>query len=328
MKKPLFHLIIWLIALTALGVASIRSGFWSGSTAEAVGDLAIDWGVPTGDPIFNMDDFKPGDVAVRQVTVTNNASFTRTIGMRSAITANTGLGDVLNIVIKVDGAEVYGGTSGTGARTLSAFFVDSATPEGFSLAELAAGQTKIIIFSVSFNNLSNNIFQGRTVTFDITLGVTGQQVQVPPECSGLVFTGDPIIGTDGSDLLKGTADNDLIFGMEGSDSIRGLGGDDCLVGGADSDSLRGGAGNDVLLGGEDTDSLRGEEGNDSLFGGAGKDSLHGDQGNDTLKGESDDDSLKGGQGNDSLIGGDGIDVARGEQGLDTCEAEVEKTCEL
>lgn len=328
MKKSLFHLVVWLIALTALGAASTRGGFWHSGTAEAVGDLAINWGFPIGDPIFDLDDFKPGDVADRPVVVKNNAVFMRTIGVRSAVTNNTGLGDVLDIVIKVDGTDVYGGTSITGAKTLSAFFVNSGATEGFSLTELNPGQTKTIIFSVAFNNLSNNLFQQRTVTFDITLGVTGNQAAVPAECSGIVFDGDPIFGTDGSDLLRGTSGNDLIFGLEGSDSIRGLGGDDCLVGGLGSDSLRGGAGNDILLGQEGSDSLRGEEGDDSLFGGDGKDSLYGNQGEDTLNGEGDDDSLKGGADNDTLIGGLGTDVARGEQGTDTCDAEIKKTCEL
>ena len=346
MKKAIFHLMVWLIAFSALGVASIHSGFWATSTALAVGDFTIDWGVPTGDPIFVVNDAKPGDIEAREVSVTNNASFVRTVGVRSSVTTNTGIGDVLDLVIKVDGIDVYGGESGTGTKTLSEFFVDSSGLEGFSLTELSSDQTKIITFDVFFNNQVGNTFQQRTVVFDVTLGVTGKQSEVPEECAGMEFDGEPIFGSEGSDSIRGTSGNDLIFGLEGTDSIRGLGGDDCIVGGPNTDVLRGNGGNDVLLGGEGTDSLYGGRGNDELYGGDGVDSLKGGRGDDRLygggggdslkgyggedylDGGDGDDSLKGGRDNDELVGGAGVDVAKGQGGIDRCEAEVEKSCEL
>ncbi|OGY36665.1 MAG: hypothetical protein A3I08_00025 [Candidatus Andersenbacteria bacterium RIFCSPLOWO2_02_FULL_46_11] len=332
MKKAWFKLILWVVTLGAVSGLAVRSGWGPLMAKGETGDLVIDWaGELTGDPIFEVSDMMPGQIETRMVMVTNNDTVTRTVGVRVAQTATVGgLADVLAVVVKVNGASVYGEGSGTGFKTLAQFFGESAVPGVLDLAEMSAGETVEITFAVTFMPEIGNYFNNNSVTFDITLGLAGAETEIPVECGGTGFnlTGEILVGSAGSDLLRGTAGNDLIFGLEGSDSIRGLGGDDCLLGGTGSDSLRGGEGNDVLLGGEGSDTLRGNEGNDALFGGAGKDSLRGDLGNDSLNGEGEDDSLKGGQGDDVLTGGAGVDVAKGEQGADTCDAEVEKTCEL
>ncbi|EEW24415.1 calcium-binding protein [Rhodobacter ferrooxidans] len=54
-------------------------------------------------------------------------------------------------------------------------------------------------------------------------------------------------GTDGADLLLGSAANDMITGGTGNDSLKGDLGDDILLDGAGSDSLWGGAGADVFV---------------------------------------------------------------------------------
>jgi len=112
----------------------------------------------------------------------------------------------------------------------------------------------------------------------------------PVPCGGLDAT---IVGTDGPDLLRGSAGNDVIAGLGGDDVLYGLGGDDILCGGD---------GNDVLLGGS---------GKDRLFGGAGRDALFGEAGNDQLFGQGGNDYLNGGGGDDVLNGGSGIDVCDG-----------------
>lgn len=106
-------------------------------------------------------------------------------------------------------------------------------------------------------------------------------LDVPPECAHIVFDGEPIIGTDGDDVLVGTDGNDLIFGLDGNDTLDGSfnhgpgDGDDCLVGGSGYDYLRGWHGDDVLLGGAGRDWLEGGYRDDILWGGDGKDALHG-----------------------------------------------------
>lgn len=155
----------------------------------------------------------------------------------------------------------------------------------------------------------------------------------PSECTG-TYT-NTIIGTNGSDVLNGTAGNDIIFGLGGSDVIDGKGGGDCIVGGDGSDSLTGSGGNDIILGGDQSDSIEGNGGNDTLYGQDGSDALDGGVGNDTLRGGDGADSLLGGADNDSLFGENGSDYLNGQTGIDTadgganndaCTAETKVSC--
>ncbi|PWK62583.1 Hint domain-containing protein [Roseicyclus mahoneyensis] len=73
-----------------------------------------------------------------------------------------------------------------------------------------------------------------------------------------------IIGTNGSDILDGSADPDEIQGLDGDDTLYGHGGEDTLFGGDGDDLLFGGDGDDVLDGGA---------GNDTLWGGGGADRI-------------------------------------------------------
>ena len=82
--------------------------------------------------------------------------------------------------------------------------------------------------------------------------------------------------------LNGSEGDDVITGTAVQDSINGLGGNDTLSGGAGHDALYGGEGDDLLFGGEDNDDLYGGEGDDTLAGGPGDfDSLEGGEGADT-----------------------------------------------
>ncbi|QQE67444.1 hypothetical protein GFS31_41570 (plasmid) [Leptolyngbya sp. BL0902] len=116
-----------------------------------------------------------------------------------------------------------------------------------------------------------------------------------------------ILGTNGSDDLRGGRGNDRLYG---------LGGDDDLLGGFGNDVLIGGAGDDDLFGEGGNDTLRGDNGNDDLFGGAGNDILLGGSGNDDLFGGAGNDTLRGGNGHDTLIGGPGRDILIGGAGRD------------
>ena len=80
-----------------------------------------------------------------------------------------------------------------------------------------------------------------------------------------------INGTEGSNFLLGTAEDDQIFGFGGGDTLLGLGGDDSIEGGTGNDTLTGGDGHDTLVGGDGNDTLAGDAGADSLTGGAGSD---------------------------------------------------------
>lgn len=84
--------------------------------------------------------------------------------------------------------------------------------------------------------------------------------------------GDMVVGTNGNNILTGTAWSDILRGEGGNDNLIGLAGDDLLVGGA---------GNDTLDGGRGMDTLQGDAGNDSLDGGQDADSMAGGLGDDT-----------------------------------------------
>ncbi len=62
-------------------------------------------------------------------------------------------------------------------------------------------------------------------------------------------------GTNGSDVILGTADADTINGLDGHDVLEGLEGNDVLFGGAGFDQLKGGLGDDTMTGGTDTDTF-------------------------------------------------------------------------
>ncbi len=125
-----------------------------------------------------------------------------------------------------------------------------------------------------------------------------------------------IEGTAGNDVLAGTDSADKILGHGGNDVLYGKAGHDVLNGGTGNDQLFGGIGNDQLYGGDGKDTLYGGKGNDEIFGGAGKDTLFGGAGKDVLYGGAGKDVLYGGTGNDELYGGEANDELYGGTGHD------------
>lgn len=67
-----------------------------------------------------------------------------------------------------------------------------------------------------------------------------------PTCDGLAAT---IVGTDGDDVLDGTAGDDVIVALGGQDEVDAGAGDDVVCGDAGADELTGGEGDDRLFGG-------------------------------------------------------------------------------
>lgn len=312
-----------------------------GRTAQAIGDLTIDWGVPAGQPIFMVNNFMPGETVERSVTILNGASSGRPVGIVGVKTEELkDLANVLEITISQNGTDLYGGSLGT--KTLAQFFQESTIPNAIFLFNLNPGKSKKINFKVKFQEGAGNSYQKAKVVFDILIGL---YYQVPEECKDIKFSRPPIFGTQRNDILRGANGNDLIFGFEGNDRIEGSNGNDCLVGGAGNDRIFGSNGNDVILGNEGKDYLDGGNGNDLIKGGVGDDTIDGSNGNDIIFGEEGndrigagngndyvegnegDDDLRGGNGSDILLGGPGNDVARGDLGVDRCEAERKYNCE-
>jgi len=336
MKQKYLKILILIVALGILGFQWAKSR----SSAYAGGSLTIDWGVLSGEAIFVINNFLPGEKAEREVTITNNTTDTKPIGVRGIKTSEIAdLSMVLDFTISSNGNDLYGGSIGT--KTLSQFFTESLPPDGIFLFNLNPGETKKIKFLVKFLEEAGNEFQASSVVFDLVLGVS---LQIPEECRNLRF--DKIIyGGPGNDNLKGTNWNDLILGFEGNDRINGSNGNDCLVGGEGNDILNGSNGNDIVLGGEGDDRIEGSNGDDLLFGGDGNDKIDGDNGedkiyagagndvvdggngNDFVEAGLGDDKLAGRNGNDNLLGQEGDDWIDGGLGVDVCEGEIKKNCE-
>lgn len=340
MKKTLK---ISLILLGAFLLISSRDKFRSqilGRNASAVGDLTIDWGVPSGQPLFNIINFLPGEKAEKEIIILNNTSVVQPIGVRGIKTAEIGdLPTVLDFTVSTNGTDLYGGTAGN--KTLFQFFNDSAGPDGLFLFNLNPAESKKVKFSVKFLESAGNEFQKTSVIFDLVVGVSSL---IPEECRYLRF--DKIFyGTSRRDILRGTNGNDLIFGYEGNDIINGSNGNDCLVGGLGNDRIDGSNGDDVLLGNEGNDYLDGGNGDDLIIAGGGNDLIDGSNGNDRIFGDSGNDRINAGNGDDYVEGGQGNDTLQGENGNDTllggadndrangglgndlCEAEIKTKCE-
>ena len=99
-----------------------------------------------------------------------------------------------------------------------------------------------------------------------------------PTCRGVTAT---IVGTNGSDQIKGTRQRDVIVAKAGDDNVAAKGGNDLICGGRGRDDLEGNAGSDRILGMRGNDILEGDLGADTLNGGKGTDKGDGGPGNDT-----------------------------------------------
>lgn len=312
MKKRIILVISLIFLIGVLISDNSFSKIFKSSTAFAIGDLTVNWGVPEGNPIFVVSNIVPGGTESRTVQVSNGGISTRLVGVRGIEASDSGnLSDVMEITITEGVTDLYGGT--TGVKTLTQFFSDSGNINGIALSNLAPGGNTSYVFKVKFKESAGNEYQGKTIVFDLKIGIT---VNIPAECSGITFSGSPIFGTSNSETIRGTNKNDLIFAFEGNDKVFGLSGKDCIVGGAGNDELRGELGEDFIFGNEGNDLLIGANGKDFISGGIGNDQIKGETGEDTLYGEGGDDDIKGGSGNDLINGGEGNDLLNGEAGSD------------
>lgn len=122
--------------------------------------------------------------------------------------------------------------------------------------------------------------------------------QTAPLCAGKRAT---IVGTDGPDVIRGTARADVIVGNGGDDRILAGGGNDIICGNAGADYVQGGDGADLIIGGYGNDRLIGSNGNDDIRGGIGDDYISGKAGRDTIRGD---------QGADRIAGNLGVDTCK------------------
>jgi len=278
------------------------------TTVQANGDLFVDFGVPHGAPIFNFDDFKPGDCTEHTVTATNDYSTDKLIFLKAKKTKDEGtMSEVLSFEVSEGATSLYGGSP---EKSLKDFFSEHS---GIPLTTLSThgGHTDYTI-KICFDIQAGNEYQTKTTMFDLDFFASYSEPEEPLEDCSEIETTNTIYGTNGRNIIWGTNQNDLIITYGGKDVVFGSDGDDCIIAGDDKDIIFGGKGNDLIYGGSDKDRLAGDDGQDRIFGG------------------SSDDILYGGMGDDYLDAGAGrLDIIDGEFGTDTCINATRKiNCEI
>ena len=97
----------------------------------------------------------------------------------------------------------------------------------------------------------------RTTTVALAIAVAGLS-------TASVALADNITGTQGPDVLTGTAFDDHIVAKKGNDQVFALAGNDNVAGNKGDDVLNGDEGNDTLSGKKGADQINGGTGNDVI----------------------------------------------------------------
>lgn len=138
------------------------------STVRAFGDLAVQFGIPAEDPLFNLDNMAPGDTVSKGIEVTNNgttAHFVAVKGVRTGPAEQTDplIETVLTFTISQNASTLFQGT-------LQEFFDLSQSENGVPLSPLGATEDTTYTMFVEFPITAGNEFQGKSVIFDLTFG--------------------------------------------------------------------------------------------------------------------------------------------------------------
>ena len=160
-----------IVSIVALGIAIVGFFLWKQEKGEvlAVGDLTINWGVPSGDPIFVVTNALPGDTESRQVIVTNDGSVPRDIAVRGDLLSESPFfSTILDFKISENGTDLYTGT-------LADFFAATATPSSVPLNTINPSDSKTYTFEVHFQESAGNEFQNAFVIFNLLIGIESIQ---------------------------------------------------------------------------------------------------------------------------------------------------------
>jgi Ca2+-binding RTX toxin-like protein/subtilisin family serine protease len=165
-------------------------------------------------------------------TLTGNANNNRIDGNAGNDTISGGAGD--DILIGNAGNDTLSGNDGNDIyqfkadTALGSDTLNEATSGGNDLLDLSASTTAVTV------DLASTTLQTVNANLKIMLS------------SNATF--EMLVGSSGSDTLKGNAANNVIFGGAGNDTINGLDGADILVGGSGADMVTGGNGDDLIIG--------------------------------------------------------------------------------
>ncbi|MEK7517453.1 MAG: lamin tail domain-containing protein [Patescibacteria group bacterium] len=139
------------------------------TTVRAFGNLIVDFHIPIGVPLFDVNNMMPGDVIQRNVDAENKSDVPRMAVVRGirkeGIGSDPKIESVLEIVIKDGDTILYG------PKKLSEFFSDSQGEIGVQLNFINPSETKTYNFEVKLPESSENEFQGKSVIFDLVFFV-------------------------------------------------------------------------------------------------------------------------------------------------------------
>jgi len=152
-RKFLFVILVVLALIFPVGI-------------EAYGDLEIDFGGHHGNPLFFLQDMKPGDVEEREISLKNKSYVDRYLTVRcEEVEEYRNFSEILEIIISVDGIDIYGGT--TGYKTVEEFCQEAAGEGGIPLSIVGTGETKVFTFMVKFPSEAGNEYQEAKYVFNL-----------------------------------------------------------------------------------------------------------------------------------------------------------------
>ncbi|MGV5524927.1 peroxidase family protein [Pseudomonas sp. XP1] len=257
-------------------------------------------------------------------------SYVDDFGVQESIASDI-LDPVANVNDAPTGAVLISDTTPAQGQTLTALTGSIADLDGLGAFSFQWQQGTGGIFT--------NIIGATSATFAPGLDQGGQQLQVIVRYTDAFGTQESLtsaataavpaltlVGTNGADILIGSAGNDVISGLDGADQLFGGLGNDILNGGLGADAMNGGGGNDTFVvdnvGDTVIEALNGgvdlvQTSLASYALGANVESLtYTGVGNFIGTGNALDNVITGGAGNDLLNGGAGADRLVGGLGND------------
>jgi len=282
MKKEILKLTVVFVVLGVIAfyVKNNFHLFAHVNRVDAAGALTFELGVPNGQPIFTFNNIAPGDSQTHTITVHNGDKTARTVSVKGVKTSGTGgLEGGMDIVISENGTDIYGGTSGTGEKTLAQFFQDSQSTNGVELTSVEKNTSTSYIFTVTFDPQSGNQYQNTSITFDLQFGIF---TNIPLACGTMKFS-KTLYGTNGSDRLTTGSGNTLIISFEGNDRITLGSGRSCVVAGNGDNVIRAGSGKEIIMVGDGDNKITGGSGNEAIIIGNGNNTITGGSGKMTIQ---------------------------------------------
>ncbi len=170
-------ILVLAVIFLVLGINIIRSRQNVTGVVKAFGPLIVTF---PSEPMFDSSNFYPGKIVEKTFTVENTDDKKQLVMIKASqviIPSVIQLSGVLNIVISQNGKSLYGTGSPTGKKTLAAFLAEK---DGVKLSNLNPLEKSEYDMSVQMDNTAGDEYQGRSISFDIIVGIdTGGLIRVP-----------------------------------------------------------------------------------------------------------------------------------------------------